>query len=385
VNVRRRAKGVALRGGSFSTGTMSQPQSFVVIIAGGRGERFWPQSRIARPKHLLPIVGRKPLLAQTLERIRTVVPPANTFVITSGAQEKAVRAVCQTLPRKNIVVEPVGRDTAPAVALGAALVGHRDPNGIFAVLPADHVIDNVAAYRRDLKAAFAAARAAGVMVTIGLKPSEPATGYGYIRVGTKWQTFDRRSFFYARRFVEKPNLATAQRYLDSGEYLWNAGMFVWSVPVVESALRKFAPSLLDGLEPVRAALAKRRALGPVLKRVYPELKKISVDYAILENSDNVVVTPASFDWDDVGAWPAVARHRKRDAHGNVLEGRALVEQGENNIVLAEGSHLVAVVGADDLIVVQTPDATLVCPKDRAQDIKALLTRVAALRDGKKYL
>ncbi|OQB96766.1 MAG: Mannose-1-phosphate guanylyltransferase 1 [Verrucomicrobia bacterium ADurb.Bin122] len=162
-------------------------------------------------------------------------------------------------------------------------------------------------------------------------------------------------------------------------------MFVWSVPVVESALRKFAPSLLDGLEPVRAALAKRRALGPVLKRVYPELKKISVDYAILENSDNVVVTPASFDWDDVGAWPAVARHRKRDAHGNVLEGRALVEQGENNIVLAEGSHLVAVVGADDLIVVQTPDATLVCPKDRAQDIKALLTRVAALRDGKKYL
>lgn len=364
---------------------MSQPESFVVIIAGGRGERFWPQSRIARPKHLLPIVGKKPLLAQTLDRIRTVVPPANTFVITSGAQEKAVREVCQSLPRRNIVVEPVGRDTAPAVALGAALVAQRDPNGVFAVLPADHVIDNVAAYRRDLKAAFAAARAAGVMVTIGLKPSEPATGFGYIRVGTKWQTFDRRTFFYARRFVEKPNLATAQRYLDSGDYLWNAGMFVWSVPVVESALRKFAPALLDGLAPVRAALAKRRALGPVLKRVYPELKKISVDYAILENSDNVVVTPASFDWDDVGAWPAVARHRKRDTQGNVLEGRALVEQGSNNIVMAQGSHLVAVVGADDLVVVQTPDATLVCPKERAQDIKALLTRVAAMRDGKKYL
>ena len=371
-------KGIALCAVSFSHDGMSQPQSFVVIIAGGRGERFWPQSRTARPKHLLPIVGKKPLLAQTLERIRAVVPPANTFVITSAAQERAVREVCASLPKANIVAEPVGRDTAPAVALGAALVAQRDPQGVFAVLPADHVIHNAVAYRRDLKAAFAAARAAGVMVTIGIKPDEPATGFGYIRVGTKWKVFDHRAFYYARRFVEKPNLPTAQKYLDSGDYLWNAGMFVWSVPVVHSALKKFAPALLSGLEPVRAALARRRALGPVLKKVYPELEKISVDYALLEKSDNVVVTPASFDWDDVGAWPAIARHHKRDTHGNVV-------QGDNNIVLTQKAHLVAVVGADDLIVVHTADATLVCPKSRAQEIKALLKRIEATRDGKKYL
>ncbi len=362
-------------------------ENFIVIIAGGKGERFWPQSRAHRPKHLLPIVGDTPLLAQTLARVRPLVPVNNIFVITSAVQAKAVAAVCRPfkLPVANVVAEPVGRDTAPAVGLAAALVAARDPEGVFAVLPADHVIHDTQAYRADLRAAFAAAAGGEVFVTIGIKPHEPATGFGYVQRGAAWKSFARRKLFRVRRFVEKPSLAVARRYLAAGDFLWNAGMFVWGAPAVERALARHAPELHAGLAPVRAALVAGRALGPVLKKVYPKLAKISVDYALLEKADNVVVLPAAFDWDDVGAWPAVAKHFKPDAAGNVTCGRVLVEQGRRNLVFSAGGHLVTVVGADDLIVVHTPDATLVVPKARAQDIKALLKRVETETDGEKWL
>lgn len=360
-------------------------QHFIVIIAGGKGERFWPQSRAQRPKHLLPIVGTKPMLVQTLERVRALVPPKNTFVITSAVQEKAVREVCAKLPAANIVAEPVGRDTAPAVALAAALVEARDPNGVFAVLPADHVIHDDKSYQRDLRAAFSAAEASSVMVTIGIAPTEPATGFGYIQRGEEWRRFERRPVYRVKRFVEKPSLEIATGYLASGDYVWNAGMFVWSVGVVNAALAAHAPELNDGLKPIRAALARKRPLGPVLKKVYPTLTRISVDYALLEKSDNVVVVPSSFDWDDVGAWPAVPKHYPKDEGGNVTRGRVVVEAARNNIIFSDDGHLTAVLGADDLIVVHTADATLVAPKSRAQDIKHLLKRVEALKDGKRFL
>ncbi|EIQ01173.1 mannose-1-phosphate guanylyltransferase [Opitutaceae bacterium TAV1] len=370
---------------------MSEP--FIVIIAGGKGERFWPQSRAACPKHLLPVVGDKPLLVQTLDRVKPLAPAKNIFVITSAVQAKAVRAVCKGIPAANVVVEPVGRDTAAAVGLAAALVGARDPKGVFAVLPADHVIHDAKAYQTDLKAAFAAAAADDVMVTIGITPTEPATGFGYIQKGDAWKTFTidrrRRAVSRVKRFVEKPKQEVAGQYLASGDYLWNAGMFVWSVPVVNAAFAAHAPELDAGLAKIRAALAPARKapLDATLKRVYPKLPRISVDYALLEKSTNVVVLPSSFDWDDVGAWPAVPKHFTPDAAGNVTRGLAVVEQGSNNLVFADekSKHLVAVLGADDLIVVHTPDATLVVPKAKAQEIKALLKRVEALRGGAKWL
>jgi len=361
------------------------PQQFIVIIAGGKGERFWPQSRARRPKHLLPIVGTKPMLAQTLDRVRSIVSSKNTYVITSAVQEKAVREVCSKLPKENIIAEPVGRDTAAAVALAAAVIAARDPEGVFAVLPADHIIHDAAAYQRDLKAAFAAASSAEVMVTIGIAPTEPATGFGYIQKGEKWKNFDRRPVFKVKRFVEKPSLEVAQGYLASGDYVWNAGMFVWSVPVVFAALAAHAPELNAGLAPIRAALAKGKPLTPVLKKIYPKLVKISVDYALLEKSANVVVMPSSFDWGDVGSWPAVPDHYPKDAAGNVSKGLVIIEQGKNNIVLSSDGHLTAVLGADDLIVVNTPDATLVAPKSKAQEIKLLLKRIEALKGGEKWL
>jgi mannose-1-phosphate guanylyltransferase len=360
-------------------------QKFIVILAGGKGERFWPQSRLHRPKHLLTIVGDQPMLAQTLARVRPLAPVQNIFVITAADQVRAVRAMCWGLPPANIVAEPVGRDTAPAVGLAAALVAQRDPRGVFAILPADHVIHDTRTYQADLRAAFAAAAGAEVMVTIGIKPHEPATAFGYIQRGKLWKKFARRPFYGVRRFVEKPSLKVAQRYLASGDYLWNAGMFVWSVPVVLAAFARHAPVLRAGLDQIMAGLARRRALAPLLEKIYPGLPKISVDYALLEKAGNVVVLPASFDWDDVGSWPAVARHHPKDVSGNVVRGRAIVEQGNNNIVVAEDGHLLAVIGADDLIVVHTADATLVCPRHRAQDIKQLLKRIGAGAGGRKWL
>jgi mannose-1-phosphate guanylyltransferase len=361
---------------------MSNP--YIVIIAGGKGERFWPQSRAVRPKHLLPVVGDEPLLTQTVKRVLPIVPKENIIVITSAVQEKGVRKVCAELPKENIVAEPVGRDTAAAVGLAAAIVEAKDPNGVFAVLPADHVIHNGKKYQADLKAAFAAAAKEPVMVTIGITPTEPATGFGYVQSGEVWKKVNRRDVFAVKRFVEKPNLPKAKKYLKSGDYYWNAGMFVWSVGVVNDAIAQFAPELDAGLQLIRDALAKGRKLGPVLKKVYPDLQKISVDYALLEKSKNVVMLPSTFDWDDVGAWPAVSRHYKPDKAGNVMRGEAMVEQGSGNIVFSEGKHLVTVVGADDLIVVHTPEATLVCPKAKAQEIKALVKRVYDLPDAKRY-
>jgi len=361
------------------------PQKFVVIIAGGKGERFWPQSRAHRPKHLLPIVGSKPMLVQTLERVRPLVPAKNIFVITSAVQAKAVREVCSKIPAANIIAEPVGRDTAAAVGLAAAIVGARDPQGVFAVLPADHVIHDNKAYQRDLRAAFSAAESAPVMVTIGIAPTEPASGFGYIQRGELWKRVEGCPVFRVKRFVEKPTLEVAKGYLAGGDYVWNAGMFVWSVPVVAAALASYAPELDAGLLSIRAALAKGRALAPVLKKVYPKLAKISVDYALLEKSDNVVVLPSTFDWDDVGAWPAVSKHCIKDAAGNATRGRALIESGSNNIVFSEGNHLLAVLGVDDFIVVHTADATLVAPKAKAQEIKLLLKRIEAEKDGQRWL
>ncbi len=354
-------------------------------MAGGRGERFWPQSREASPKHLLPIVGDKPMLAQTVDRVAGVVPSTNIFVITTQAQLEGCRRACPGLPAANIVAEPMGRDTAAATGLAMLLVKQRNPAAAFAMLPADHVIHNTEEYARLLSVAFESAEVADVLVTLGIKPTEPATGFGYIQQAGPWRTIGGREVFAVKRFVEKPSLETARSYLTSGEYFWNAGMFVWRVPVVEAAFKVHAAELYAGLAQLEAAARSPGGWAKALPEIYPSLKKISVDYAVMEKSTNVVVVPATFDWDDVGAWPAIAKHFTADEAGNVLRGLAMVEGGANNIVVSTDGHLTAVVGASDLIVVHTAEATLVCHKDKAQEIKALLERLKQDPAKKKFL
>ena len=361
------------------------PERYVVIMAGGRGERFWPQSREATPKHLLPIVGNKPMLTQTVDRVAGVVPPERIIVITTRAQSAGCREACPDLPAENIVAEHVGRDTAAATGLAMLLVKQRDPNAAFAMLPADHVIHDVAEYRKLLNIAFEAAESADVLVTLGIKQTAPETGFGYIQQGAAWKTISGRQVMAVKRFVEKPDLATAQAYLASGEYFWNAGMFVWRVPVVEAAFRAHAPQLYAGLQQLEAAARANGGWEAALAESYSALPKISVDYALMEKSTNVVVVPATFDWDDVGAWPAIAKHFAPDGDGNVLRGHAIVEGGTDNIVISTDGHLVGVIGVSELVVVHTAGATLVCPKNRAQEIKVLLERLKQDPEKKKFL
>jgi mannose-1-phosphate guanylyltransferase len=351
-------------------------ERFVVIMAGGRGERFWPQSCAATPKHLLPIVGDKSMLAQTVDRVAGVVPRENIFVLTTQSQLDGCRLACAGLPAANVVAEPMGRDTAAATGLAMLLVKQRSPNAAFAMLPADHVIHDTAEYGRLLNVAFEAAESADVLVTLGIKPTAPETGFGYIEQAGPWRTIAGRPVMAVKRFVEKPDLETAKGYLASGRYFWNAGMFVWRVPVVEAAFKAHAAGLYAGLVKLETAAHSAGGWTQALPEVYPTLVKISVDYALMEKSTNVVVVPATFDWDDVGAWPAIAKHFTPDAAGNVLRGLSMVENGSGNIVVSDDGHLTAVVGASDLVVVHTPLATLVVHKDKAQEIKALLKRLA---------
>lgn len=346
---------------------------YVVIMAGGRGERFWPQSRLARPKHLLPIVGDKPMLTQTVERLGAIVPPERVLIITNAEQVAAVREVCPMLPTENVIAEPIGRDTAAAVGLATLLVKHRDPQAAFAMLPADHVIHDSAGFQRTLEAAFAAAEGSDALVTVGISPTYPATGYGYIEQGKEIAD----DVFEVVRFKEKPDLETAKEYVESGRYFWNAGMFFWRVPVISACFEQFTPGLWKALQAIDTGLADGEALDGLLGTHYPSLEKISIDFAVMEKAETVRMVPARFDWDDVGAWPAVARHFPADAAGNVARGEVMVQDASGNIVMAQPGHTVTLIGVRDLIVVQTADATLVCPKDQAESIKQMVKALAA--------
>lgn len=339
-------------------------------MAGGRGERFWPQSRLSRPKHLLPIVGDSPLLAQAVARLATVVPAANVWIITNTEQREAVLEVCPEVPAEQVIAEPVGRDTAAAVALAACLIQRRDPNASFCMLPADHVVADTEGFAKVVALAFEAAEQQDGLVTVGIHPAYPATGYGYIRKGDVACTISDTPVFAVRQFKEKPDADTARSYIDSGEYYWNAGMFFWRTSVIVQALQSLTPGLWAQLEPLRSGLAHGTALNDLLKNIYPSLEKISVDFAVMEKAPAVYVVESQFDWDDVGEWPAVARHFPADAAANVVRGDGLMVHSSGNIVVTRDGHTTVLVGVEDLIVVQTADATLICPKNRAQDIKA---------------
>jgi len=345
-------------------------------MAGGKGERFWPQSRQSKPKQFLSIVGDKPLLAQTVLRMGDMVPPGNIIVLTGAEYVNDVAEACPMLDRANIIGEPVGRDTAAAVGLATILVRQRDPDASFAVLPSDHVIKNDEGFRSVLEQAFVVAETEDALVTIGIEPLFPSTGYGYIQRGGETMRLLGLPVFDVKRFVEKPSLDVARQYVNSGEYFWNAGMFIWRVSTVATALEKHVPDLWAGLTQIGDDLASGADIDGVLAEKYPTLRKISIDYALMEKADNVLTLPGIFDWDDVGAWPALVRHLPADSKGNIIRGNAIVFEGSDNIVIGSNEHLVTVMGLNNCIVVHTEDATMVCPRDRAQDIKNLVREVS---------
>ena len=298
---------------------------FVIIMAGGRGERFWPLSREKMPKQLLTLFGKKSFLQEAVERVLPLVPAKNIFVITNEAQLPEVRKQLPKIPKDNLVAEPVGRDTCAAVTLGAALVGARSTTGVMAVLPADHVIPDEKKFQQVLSDAFDVAAQGQAIVTIGIKPTEPATGYGYIHTGAELPTppgakKTKTTFFKAERFVEKPNFETALEYVNSGQYRWNAGMFVWSFITITNGLEKHQPEMFAACQRWFKVANNPAKLAKVLAKEYPGIKKISIDFALMEKAQNVIVADGAFEWDDLGAWPALARHLKQDAEGNCRRG-----------------------------------------------------------------
>ncbi|BDG09589.1 mannose-1-phosphate guanylyltransferase [Anaeromyxobacter paludicola] len=342
---------------------------FPVVMAGGSGTRFWPLSRKAWPKQFLALAGERPLLAETVARLSPLARPEDTLVVLGPAHEKAARRMLPQVPRRNVLVEPCARNTAPCVGLAALHVRRRDPEGVLLMLPADHHVARPA----KLRAAFAAAArlaARGRIATIGVRPSRPETGYGYLEVGAPLPPAKGRARaegFAVRRFVEKPDLATAERYLAGGGYLWNSGVFAFRADVILDEIARRMPELSALLAGIDRDLGTRKEKA-TLARLFPRCPATSIDYGVMERSDRIAVVPADFGWSDVGSFAALPEVRPADRAGNVTEGDALV-LGRGNVVVARGGRTVAVVGVDDLVVVDAGDAVLVCPRARAQDVR----------------
>src|ERR1700751_4057006 len=347
---------------------------YALILAGGSGERFWPLSRRARPKQLLSLVSKKTLLEETLARLEGLIASERILILTNTEQENAIRKLLKNFPKENIVAEPAKRDTAAAIALGTGWVAVRDHAAIMAVLPADHVITNRAAFQETVTLAADAAEETSDIVTIGIKPSWACPGFGYIEHGKPVRLRkhpDNEAIHRVVRFREKPNPDLAESFLRRGNFRWNAGMFVWSVPTVLREFNRYAPELADFISQLRAP----GNFETTLQERFSKLPRISFDYAIMEKADRVFVVEASFDWDDIGSWRGVANYFEKDKQGNAANRSITALDSSNNIVFEEDGTTVALLGVHDLIVVRTPDALLVCHRHEAERMKDLIGKL----------
>lgn len=343
---------------------------YAVIMAGGKGERFWPLSTSRSPKQVLSLVGGKPMLALAVERLEGFIPPERVIVITNASLVDAIRAAVPELPAENVIGEPFGRDTAAACALGSAIVKARCKDAAFCILTADHVIKPREVFQQTLREAFELALSDDVLLTIGMQPTFPSTGFGYIESGDELETPGDIAFRKAVRFVEKPDVQTATGYVDNGNYYWNSGMFIWSVASLQRTLERFQPQLLAMANRMEEVVDTDR-FADVLEEEYGKLDKISVDYAIMEKADNILTAIGVFGWFDVGAWSALDDHFESDESDNVLIGDCKTIDSCANIVYSEG-RLTALIGVSNLVVVQAKHATLICPRDREQEVKDMV-------------
>ncbi len=340
-----------------------------VIMAGGSGVRFWPQSRRHRPKQLLNIVGEKTMIRATVDRVIPLTPIDKIMIVTGVHHSEKIHKQIPEMPENSIVAEPVGRNTAPCVALAAYKLAKRDPEAVMVVLPADHLITKEEEFRSVLRDAAKLAADTGDLITFGIIPDRPETGYGYIQLGPMIAEFGGLKAHRVERFVEKPDLITAQSYLQHGDYLWNSGMFIWKVSSIVNALQRYLPVVskaMESLTPFLDTPDEPKAIA----EVYESLPDISIDYGVMERADNVLVVPVDVGWNDVGSWTSLQDVWNTDEEGNAIKGKFL-SLNAKGCVVSSPQKLTALVGVEDLIVVDTPDAILVCRKDKAQDIKQL--------------
>lgn len=347
-----------------------------VIMAGGSGTRFWPASRGDRPKQLLDLVSTAPLLRLTYERLEGLVPPERVWVITTLTTAEACAKVLPEVPAANILAEPVGRNTAACVGLAAHAVSAMDADAVCLVLPADHLIGDVDRFRSAMVAGTDMVAKEGGLLTFGIHPTRPETGYGYLELGDEHARSGRWTIHQLSAFVEKPDAKRAEGYVSSGRFLWNAGIFAWRARDLLAEVRRQLPGLADGLERIDAARGGTEE-ARILTEVYPTLPATSVDHGIMEEAAQCWVVPVDFPWSDVGSWPALEDELTSDEAGNATRGRIAAVGAGNNVLVSTGPVL-AVVGLSNLVVVATPDAVLVVPKDEAQRVKDVVDRLRDL-------
>ncbi|MBI4431788.1 MAG: mannose-1-phosphate guanylyltransferase [Candidatus Omnitrophica bacterium] len=337
---------------------------WAVIMAGGQGTRFWPLSSLDRPKQLLPLVTEKTMLEETVARLGGFISSKQILIVTNARQAPLVRALLPRIPKQNILAEPCGRNTAPCVGLAALLVRKRDSDGIMVVIPADQMISRKKEFLATLRCAVRFAEKSGVHVTIGIKPAFAATGFGWIEAGKRISG----NVFQVRRFVEKPALPRATKMLRSKRFSWNSGMFIWRADTVLDSIRKFLPDIYRGLQRIKPAVGTAR-FNAQLKKFFPKLRSISIDYGVMEKAPRAVVIRADVGFNDVGSWDTASVFWPKDKSGNAVHGELIAIDSHNNVIFNEIERPVACIGVEGLTIISAPAGVLVCDSQRSQDIK----------------
>lgn len=344
-----------------------------IIMAGGSGTRFWPESRRDMPKQLLQLSGDRTMIQSTVDRLGSLVGDDQTMIVTNARLVDAIAKQLPTVPRKNLVGEPAKRDTAPCVGLAAALVSHDDPDAIMLVMPSDHVIQDHKAFQNAIQQGVALIQKdPSQIVTFGIKPSYPAESFGYIQRGDSLAG----GGYQVSRFREKPDAATAKQYVDAGTFYWNSGIFLWRADTILTALKENVPEITKHIDAIAQSIGSD-SYDQTLDQEFKAIQGKSIDYAVMESYPNVAVIEAPFDWDDVGSWQAIARLHDADDHGNTVVGSHLGIDTKGCIIRTMGDHTVVTIDVDDLIIVQTEDATLVAPKHAEERVREVVQQLAA--------
>ena len=340
---------------------------YAVIMAGGSGTRLWPRSRKRKPKQLLDIVSSKTMIQETVERLDPLIDGNHTLVVVGEVHFKDIDQQLAHIPTENILIEPSGKNTAPCIGLAAIHIKARHENAVMVVLPSDHLIRKANRFRKVIKAAAAVALKEQSLVTIGIEPTFPETGYGYIQIGEKAFTVQNEDVHKVVAFKEKPTLSTAKKFLKTGNYLWNSGMFIWSVETILSQIKAHLPSLYKGLMKIEASFGKDNE-SKVLARVYDSIEPESIDFGVMEKARKVLLLRGGFGWNDIGSWAAMEQLWPKDKDGNFLNADVVSIESSGNIIHST-KKLVAVIGLNDIVIIETEDALLVCPKERAPDVR----------------
>ena len=346
---------------------------YCVIMAGGSGTRFWPLSREGKAKQFLPILGKKSLLQSTLVRFSSFIAWEDVYVVAKKSQKRELEKHILKVPHENVIFEPVGKNTAPCIGLAALFIQQRAPDGIMVVSPADHLIRKDANFQKTIMAAVQLAEEREGLVTIGISPDRPSTGYGYIQIDGEVGPIGRVKTYAIKTFAEKPNLATAQRFLKSGDFFWNSGIFVFRVSTILKAIEDLLPDLYDGLMEIRRFLDKP-SYEEVLQKIYQQIRGISIDYGVMEKAGNVYLVRGDFTWSDLGSWEQVYKLSPKDKDGNVTAGDTILLDSKSSYVYSS-KGVVAVLGLEDVVVVQEKDATLICKREKVEEVRQVVDRL----------